>query len=49
MTLFRLVRASGGGRRVGQRKLTPLVGRDDEIAMMMRRWGRARQATANWY
>jgi class 3 adenylate cyclase len=30
--LFRLVRASGGGRRSGQRNLTPLVGRDDEIA-----------------
>ena len=29
--LFRLVRASGGGRRSGQRQLTPLVGRADEI------------------
>jgi class 3 adenylate cyclase len=28
VTLFRLVRASGGGRRSGQRHLTPLVGRD---------------------
>ena len=41
--LFRLVRASGGGRRSGQRNLTPLVGRDDEMAMLMRRWERARQ------
>ena len=41
--LFRLVRASGGGRRAGQRNLTPLVGRDEEIAMLMRRWERARQ------
>ena len=41
--LFRLVRASGGGRRSGQRHLTPLVGRDDEMAMLMRRWERARQ------
>ena len=41
--LFRLVRASGGGRRSGQRNLTPLVGRDDEITMLMRRWERARQ------
>jgi class 3 adenylate cyclase len=41
--LFRLVRASGGGRRAGQRHLTPLVGRDEEIAMLMRRWERARQ------
>ena len=43
VTLFRLVRASGGGRRSGQRNLTPLVGRDDEMAMLMRRWERARQ------
>jgi class 3 adenylate cyclase len=42
-TLFRLVRASGGGRRAGQRHLTPLVGREEEIAMLMRRWERARQ------
>ena len=41
--LFRFVRASGGGRRSGQRNLTPLVGRDDETAMLMRRWERARQ------
>jgi class 3 adenylate cyclase len=41
--LFRLVRASGGGRRSGQRNLTPLVGRDDEIGVLMRRWERARQ------
>jgi class 3 adenylate cyclase/predicted ATPase len=40
--LFQLVRASGGGRRSAQRKLTPLVGRDEEIAMLMRRWQRAR-------
>ena len=43
VTLFRLVRASGGGRRAGQRHLTPLVGRDEEIAMLMRRWERACQ------
>jgi class 3 adenylate cyclase/tetratricopeptide (TPR) repeat protein len=41
VTLFRIVRASGGGRRAGQRHLTPLVGRDEEIAMLMRRWERA--------
>jgi predicted ATPase len=41
--LFRLVRASGGGRRSGQRNLTPLVGRDDEMTMLLRRWERARQ------
>jgi hypothetical protein len=43
VTLYRIVRASGGGRRAGQRRLTPLVGRDYEIVMLMRRWERARQ------
>ena len=41
--LFQLVRASGGGCCSGQRNLTPLVGRDEEIAVLMRRWERARQ------
>jgi transcriptional regulator with AAA-type ATPase domain len=39
----RRVRASGGGHRSGQRNLTPLVGRDEETTMLMRRWERARQ------
>jgi class 3 adenylate cyclase/predicted ATPase len=43
VTLCRIVRASGGGRRSGQRNLTPFVGRDEEIAILMRRWERARQ------
>jgi class 3 adenylate cyclase len=43
VTLFRIVRASGSGRRSGSRQLTPLVGRDEEIALLMRRWERARQ------
>jgi hypothetical protein len=43
VTLFRLIRASGGGRRAAQRHLTRLIGRDEEIAMLMRRWERARQ------
>jgi predicted ATPase len=43
VTLFRLVRASGGGRRAGQRHLTPLIGREEELGMLMRRWDRARQ------
>jgi AAA ATPase domain len=30
-------------RRAGQRHLTPLVGREEEIALLMRRWERARQ------
>jgi hypothetical protein len=41
--LFRLVRASGGGRRAGVRQLTPFVGREEEMAMLMRRWEQARQ------
>src|SRR6516225_176905 len=44
VVLFRMVRASGGGRRAGQRHLTPLVGREEELAMLMRRWERARQS-----
>jgi class 3 adenylate cyclase/predicted ATPase len=43
VTLFQVVRASGGGRRAGQRHLTPLIGRDEEIAMLMRRWERVRR------
>jgi class 3 adenylate cyclase len=43
ITLYRIVRASGGGRRAGQRHLTPLVGREEEIGMLLRRWERARQ------
>jgi class 3 adenylate cyclase len=43
VNLYRLIRASGGGRRAGQRHLTPLVGRDEELGMLMRRWQRARQ------
>src|SRR5215475_5453604 len=41
--LFRLIRASGGGRRSGVRQLTSLVGREEEMAMLMRRWERSRQ------
>jgi class 3 adenylate cyclase len=41
VTLFRIVRASGGGRRAGQRHFTPLVGREEEISMLLRRWERA--------
>jgi class 3 adenylate cyclase len=33
VTLYRIVRASGGCRRTGQRHLTPLIGRDEEMAM----------------
>jgi class 3 adenylate cyclase/predicted ATPase len=40
--LYRIVRGSGGGRRGGQRALTPLVGRGEELEMLGRRWERAR-------
>ena len=42
-TLFRLVRASGVSRRSAQRHLTPLVGRDEELSLLLRRWDRSRQ------
>ena len=41
VALYRIVRASGGGRRGGARALTPLVGREDELALLARRWARA--------
>ena len=43
MTLYRVVRASGGGRRGGARVLTPLVGREEELDLLARRWERARK------
>jgi AAA ATPase domain len=46
MTLYRVVRASGGGRRGGARSLTPLVGREEELDLLGRRWDRARQGDA---
>jgi class 3 adenylate cyclase len=39
-TLFRIVRASGA-RRFGARVLTPLVGREEELDLLRRRWERA--------
>jgi class 3 adenylate cyclase len=40
--LYRLVRASGGGRRAGGRTLTRLVGREDDLGLVQKRWERAR-------
>ena len=40
--LHRIMRPSGGGRRAGPRIQTPLVGRDDDLAILIRRWERAR-------
>jgi class 3 adenylate cyclase len=41
MTLYRVIRASGTGRRGGARALTPLVGREEELDLLTRRWQRA--------
>ena len=41
VALYRIVRASGGGRRGGARALTSLVGREDELSLLRRRWSRA--------
>ena len=41
--LYRIVRASGGGRRGGSRAPTPLVGRAEELDLLARRWERARR------
>jgi class 3 adenylate cyclase len=43
VTLFRIVRASGGGRRAGPRHLTPLIGRDEEIYLLMSALGAGAQ------
>jgi len=43
VTLYRIVRASGGGRRGGARTLTPLVGREEELDLLGRRWERSRK------
>jgi class 3 adenylate cyclase/predicted ATPase/DNA-binding transcriptional ArsR family regulator len=40
VALYRVVRASGG-RRFGARALTPLVGREEELDLLRRRWERA--------
>ena len=40
VTLYRVVRASGG-RRFGARALTPLVGREEELDLLRRRWEQA--------
>ena len=37
------MRASGGGGRGGARVLTPLVGREEELDLLTRRWDRARK------
>src|SRR5580698_5830579 len=41
--LYRIVRASSGGRRGGSRAPTPLVGRGEDLDILSRRWERARR------
>ena len=42
LSLYRVVRASGGGRRDGLRALTQFVGREEELGFLVRRWERVR-------
>ena len=42
LSLYRVVRASGGGRRGGLRALTQFVGREEELGLLARRWERVR-------
>ena len=41
-SLYRVVRASGGGRRSSQKERTPLVNREEEKAALFARWRSAR-------
>ena len=38
--LYRIVRPSGGGRRTGARMQTRLVGREDDLEVLVKRWQR---------
>ena len=40
--LYRIARASGGGRRAGARAYTQLIGREDDLGVLLKRWERAR-------
>jgi class 3 adenylate cyclase/predicted ATPase len=42
ITLYRIMRVSGGRRRKGARFLTPFVGREEDLLLLARRWERAR-------
>ena len=41
VTLYRVVRASGGRQRGAARPLTPFIGREEELGLLTRRWERA--------
>src|SRR6516162_8836348 len=42
VTLYRILRVSGGRRRKGARLVTPFIGREEDIGVLARRWERAR-------
>jgi predicted ATPase len=42
VSLYRIVRASGGRRKSGAPALTPFIGREEELGLLLRRWERAR-------
>jgi class 3 adenylate cyclase len=42
MTLYRILRKSGGRRRKGAQVLTPFIGREEELVILARRWERTR-------
>ena len=42
LSLYRVIRASGAGRRGGARALTSFVGREEDLGTLLRRWERAR-------
>ena len=42
ITLYRIVRISGGRRRTGARAPTTFVGREEDVAILLRRWERVR-------
>ena len=42
MTLYRILRISGGRRRTGTRVLTPFVGLEEDLVVLARRWDRVR-------
>src|SRR5262245_2268175 len=42
VTLYRILRLSGGRRRTGARIVTPFIGREEDLGVLARRWERAR-------
>ncbi|MBV8106045.1 MAG: AAA family ATPase [Hyphomicrobiales bacterium] len=42
VNLYRILRVATGRRKSGARPLTPLAGREEELALLMSRWERAR-------